>query len=134
VIVESLVSYVVVYALLEFYEVYWQRSETLMGMLERMYGVYAKSSFLFLVMHPTLFFAFWFVLKQGYEGYAVALLLLKATDVMVKMYLIKGIFIDNALSAEIREALSTPIGNYLPYVGLVIYPFFIVMSFVTSPW
>jgi hypothetical protein len=125
---ENLIIYVVVYILLELYEVQWQKAHTIMGMLARMYEQYKKSAFLFLLMHPTLYFAIYFVMVTEYNPYALALLSIKAADVLTKMLLLKKIFIEQTLEQEMQEALFTPIGGLLPYVGVVLYPFFIVMA------
>ena len=126
---ETLVFYLIVYIVLEIYEVQWQKAQTIMGMLARMYQWYHKSAFLFLLMHPTLYFAIYFVMLTHFNGYAVALLSFKAADILTKMFLIKKVFIEQSLDKEMQEALFTPIGSILPYVGIVLYPFFIFMAF-----
>ena len=125
----TILTYVALYILLELYEVQWQKAQTIMGMLARMYQWYHKSAFLFLLMHPTLYFAIYFVMLTHFNGYAVALLSFKAADILTKMFLIKKVFIEQSLDKEMQEALFTPIGSILPYVGIVLYPFFIFMAF-----
>ncbi|QOP46683.1 hypothetical protein FM071_01750 [Sulfurimonas paralvinellae] len=119
---------IIFYIVLELYEVQWQKAETIMGMLARMYRWYQKSIFLFLIMHPTFYFAVWFVLQTNYNPYAVALLLFKSADIITKIVLIKKVFIDKELSREFTLSLFTPIGPYMPYVGILLYPFFIYMA------
>jgi len=123
----TILTYVVLYILLELYEVQWQKAQTIMGMLARMYQWYHKSAFLFLLMHPTLYFAIYFVMFTHFNGYAVALLSFKAADILTKMFLIKKVFIEQSLD-KVQEALFTPIGSLLPYIGIILYPFFIVMA------
>ena len=125
----TIFTYIVLYILLEFYEVQWQKAETIMGMLAQMYQWYHKSIFLFLIMHPTFYFGVWFVFATHYNPYAVALLLFKSADIITKIILIKKVFIDRELSEEFALSLFTPIGPYLPYMGLLLYPFFIYMAF-----
>jgi hypothetical protein len=126
--IEDLYLYIIIYIVLELYEVQWQKAQTIMGMLARMYAYYSKNVFLFLLMHPTFYFAIWFVLETNYNGYAVTLLLFKAADIITKMLLIKKVFIDKDLDEQMQLSLFTPIGDYLPYVGLLLYPFFIYMA------
>ena len=125
---ETLLPFILFYTFLELYEVQWQKAETIMGMLARMYKQYRKSIFLFLIMHPTFYFAVWFVFETNYNPYAVALLLLKSADIITKIVLIKKVFIDRELSEEFTLSLFTPIGSYMPYMGIVLYPFFIYMA------
>ena len=126
--IENLYLYIIIYIVLELYEVQWQKAQTIMGMLARMYAYYSKNVFLFLLMHPTFYFAIWFVLETNYNGYAVTLLLFKAADIITKMLLIKKVFIDKDLDEQMQLSLFTPIGDYLPYAGLLLYPFFIYMA------
>ncbi|WP_226960555.1 hypothetical protein [Sulfurimonas paralvinellae] len=123
-----MINIIIFYIVLELYEVQWQKAETIMGMLARMYRWYQKSIFLFLIMHPTFYFAVWFVLQTNYNPYAVALLLFKSADIITKIVLIKKVFIDKELSREFTLSLFTPIGPYMPYVGILLYPFFIYMA------
>jgi len=126
--IEDLYLYIIIYIVLELYEVQWQKAQTIMGMLARMYAYYSKNVFLFLLMHPTFYFAVWFVLETNYNGYAVTLLLFKAADIITKMVLIKRVFIDKDLDEQMQLSLFMPIGDYLPYAGLLLYPFFIYMA------
>jgi hypothetical protein len=125
---EEILFYILFYIALELYEVQWQKAQTVMGMLARMYAQYQKSIFLFLIMHPTFYFAIWFVLQTHYNTYAVVLLLFKAADIATKMLLIKKVFLDKDLDEEMQLSLFTPIGDYLPYMGVILYPFFIYMA------
>ena len=130
---DSLLNYLLFYILLEIYEVQWQKANTLLGMLARMYEHYHKSPFLFLLMHPTLYFAIMFMMLSDYNGYSVALLAIKALDILTKMYLMKQVFIDKELSAELSLALLSPIPKGMVYMGLLIYPPLIYMLF-SSPF
>jgi len=125
---ENILFYIIIYMVLELYEVQWQKAETIMGMLARMYAHYHKSVFLFLIMHPTFYFAVWFVLETNYNAYALVLLSFKAADIITKLLLIKKVFITRDIDEQMQLSLFTPIGPYLPYVGLVLYPFFIYMA------
>ena len=126
---DTLLNYLLFYIALEIYEVQWQKANTLLGMLARMYEHYSKSPFLFLLMHPTLYFAIMFMMISDYNGYSVVLLLIKAIDILTKMYLMKQVFIDKKLSAELSLALLSPIPKGVVYMGLFIYPPLIYMVF-----
>ncbi len=125
---ENIFIYIIIYVVLEVYEVQWQKAQTIMGMLARMYEQYQKSVFLFLIMHPTFYFAIWFALETNYNVYAITLLSFKSADIITKLLLIKKVFIDKDLDEQMQLSLFTPIGPYLPYVGVVLYPYFIYMA------
>jgi len=119
---------VLFYILLEIYEVQWQSAPTLMDMLLRMYKYYNKSIFLFLIMHPTLYFAIWLMMFSDYNLYALMLFLLKAADIFTKLYFIKQIFIDKQISDELKIVLLTPLDKYMPYMGVLVYPPLVYMA------
>lgn len=125
---ETIALYILFYIALELYEVQWQKAQTIMGMLARMHQYYHKSIFLFFIMHPTFYFAIWFMFVSNYNPYAVVLLSIKAADIVTKILLIKKVFIEQNISEELTLSLFTPIGPYLPYIGLLLYPFFIYMA------
>jgi hypothetical protein len=105
----------------------------MIGMLARMYEQYRKSIFVFLLLHPTFYFAMAFVMITNYNEYAIVLLFIKVVDIATKMILIKKVFIEKELSKELSLALLAPINKFLPYIGLLVYPILIYMAF-SSPF
>ena len=119
---EYILIYTALYIVLELYEVSWQKAPTVMEMLGRMYRYYYKNTFLFLIMHPTFYFAIFFAMQTNYNGYALTLFVIKGVDIVTKMLFIKQVFVDKKISPELAQMLLTPIGKYTPYLGLLIYP------------
>lgn len=126
---DLILNYVLLFMILELYEVTWQKAPTVMGMISRMNKYYSKSIFLFLIMHPTFYFSIGFAMLTDYNIFAMILLFLKTADIATKILLIEQIFKKKKLSHELSLALLTPINNFLPYVGLFIYPLFIILAF-----
>lgn len=126
---EIALNYIIIFVFLEIYEVQWQKANTLIGMLARMYEHYKKSIFIFLVMHPTFYFVSAFMVLTDFNVYAVTLFSIKAIDIATKIALIKKVFIDKELSTELTLALVAPMNKYLPYVGVLAYPVFIYLVF-----
>jgi len=126
---DTLFNYILIYIVLEVYEVQWQKANTLIGMLARMYEHYQKSAFIFLLMHPTLYFVIFFMLESDYNSYVVALFSIKSIDIATKMLLLKKVFMDKELSKEISMALMVPLNRVILYLGLVIYLPLIYMAF-----
>lgn len=126
---DTLLNYLILYVVLELYEVQWQKANTMIGMLARMYEQYQKSAFVFLLMNPTFYFAIMFVMLTHYNEYALILLGIKSIDVATKMVLMKKVFIDKELSEEMTLALLSPLHKLIPYMGLGVYPPLIFMVF-----
>ena len=124
----SLIYYVLLFILLELYEVSWQKADTLLGVLSRLNEHYSKNVWLFLMMQPTFFFGVVFMMMSSYNLYAVMLFSLKASDILTKMLLVKKVFIDKEVSSSLLEALVAPLNSIFLYLGVVIYPTLIYLT------
>jgi len=130
IIEDYILNYLIFYIFLEIYEVQWQKAKTLAGMLARMYQYYQKSIFLFLLMHPTFYFAIGFMVLTNYNTYAIIMVVIKAIDILTKMTLIKQLFIERDIPQEMSLALLSPLKSYMPYIGLIIYPPLVYMALI----
>jgi hypothetical protein len=125
---EVAINYILLFILLEFYEISWQKAPSIMGMLIRMHKYYSKSIFLFLIMQPTFYFAIGFAMLTEYNISAMILLFIKAADIATKILLIEQVFKKRELTQELSLILLAPINAFLPYMGLVLYPALIALS------
>ena len=127
-ITEVTLNYIFLFVLLEIYEISWQKAPSIMGMLIRMHKYYSKSIFLFLVMQPTFYFAIGFAMLSNYHPSAMILLFIKTADIATKILLIEQVFKKRELTQELSLVLLAPINNFLPYMGLIIYPVLIALA------
>ena len=125
---EFILNYVLLFVLLEFYEISWQKAPSIMGMLIRMHKYYAKSIFLFLLMQPTFYFSICFAMLSDFSPYAIILVFIKTADIATKILLIEQVFVKRELSQELSLILLAPINSFLPYMGLVVHPILIVLA------
>ena len=125
---DVIINYLLLFIILEIYEVSWQKAPSIMGMLIRMHKHYSKSIFLFLLMHPTFYFAIGFVMLSNYAPSAMILLFIKTFDIASKILLIEQIFTKKELSQELSLILLAPINKFLPYLGLFVYPPLIALA------
>ena len=119
---ETIYTIMTAYIVLELFEAHWQKADSLMGMLLRMYHHYQKSIVWFLILHPTFYFTIWLVMATDFNGYAAIMLFIKTVDVATKILLIQQVFEKRELSQEMSMMLLTPLHPVLPYIGLFIYP------------
>jgi hypothetical protein len=123
-------SLVLVMALLEIFEVQWQKAESLMGMLLRMHKRYKKSILWFLVLHPTFYFTIWLALVTDYSVAIMSVLFIKTFDISTKILLMQQVFEKRKLSQELTMVLLTPLHPLLPYIGLSVYPPLVYIALV----
>ena len=74
---DVIINYILIFIILEIYEISWQKAPSIMGMLIRMYKYYQKSIFVFLIMQPTFYFAIGFAMLSNYAPSAMILLFIK---------------------------------------------------------
>ena len=125
---DVIINYILIFIILEIYEISWQKDPSIMGMLIRMYKYYQKSIFVFLIMQPTFYFAIGFAMLTNYAPSAMILLFIKTFDIATKILLIEQVFTKKELSQDLSLVLLAPINSFLPYIGLIIYPPLIALA------
>lgn len=126
---DLILNYILIFALLEIYEIIWQKAPSIMGMLLRMYKYYSINIFLFLLMQPTFIFSIGFAMLSEYNMYAMILLFIKTADIATKILLLEKVFVKKEITHEMSLMLLAPINSFVPYLGLFFYPILIFLSF-----
>jgi len=109
--------------LLELFEAMIQRSETLYGVMQKLYGWYQKSIFLFFLVHPAFYFTlFVVILTDRLNFYMILILSMKIFDLFYKLTLIKKIFIQHQVPSDMSEMLEWKIPAWFFLTGLLLYP------------
>ena len=110
-----------IYILLELFETQWQKADTMMGMLLRMYERYRSNILLFLILHPTFYFTIYLAMATNYRAEILFVLFIKTFDIATKIILIIQIFEKKEVSMELSQMLITPLHKLMPYIGLIVY-------------
>jgi len=109
--------------MLELFEAYIQRSDTLYGVMEKLYGWYSKSIFTFFLIHPAFYFTLFVVIVTDILNiYMILLLTLKVFDLFYKIELIKTIFIKQNIPADLSAMLEWRIPQWFFLMGVGLYP------------
>jgi hypothetical protein len=109
--------------LAELFEAYMQRSETLLGVLEKLYAYYQKSIFLFFLIQPGFYVILFMVLLTGVLNMSMIFLLaIKVFDIFYKIELIKKVFMQGEVSQEIAQMLAWKMPPYFFLIGVAMYP------------
>ena len=120
---ENVLLFTFMLVMAELFEAYMQRSETLFGVLEKLYVYYDKSIFLFFLIQPGFYFILFIVLLTGVLNITmIALLALKIFDIFYKIELIKKIFIQREVSQEIVQMLEWKMPSWFFLMGVGMYP------------
>ncbi|MGB5965331.1 MAG: hypothetical protein WBG65_07325, partial [Sulfurimonadaceae bacterium] len=74
---ENIYLLLIVYIALELFEIQWQKADTLIGILAKLYRYYNKNIILFFLMHPTFYFGIGLAMVTDLAFSAVALVFIK---------------------------------------------------------
>jgi hypothetical protein len=80
-------------------------------------------------MHPTFYFVIGFTIISGYSSAALIMGSIKLADIATKIYLLHQVHVKRELTQNLALILLAPINSFLPYLGLIIYPVLIYLSF-----
>lgn len=128
--IEAFYLLLLFYISLEIFELQWQKSDSMMGMLVRMHQKYRQNILLFLLHHPTFIFSIWLVMVTNFTMASVILLFVKTVDIATKIILIQQIFEKKELSKELSVMLLTPLHPAMPYLGLIAYTPMVYLSLI----
>lgn len=116
------VEIIIAMAVLEIFEASWQRAQTLEGMLYNSYLYYQKSIFILFLMHPTFYFILFVALATQTLNFGIiAILTLKAIDLLFKVDIIKKYFVDQNLDIAFESILKSQVDSWVFSMGLLLY-------------
>ena len=108
----------------ELFEAYVQRSQTFLGVLNKLYSYYAKNIFLFFLIQPGFYVVIGIIMFTGVLNFSMVFILaLKIFDMFYKMELIKKVYLERQVSQELAEILAWRIPSGFFLMGAGVYPF-----------
>ena len=120
---ENALLFTIILLFAELFEAYIQRSETLLGVLEKLYAYYQKSIFLFFLIQPGFYFIMFIVVLTGVLNMTMVFLLaIKIFDIFYKIELIKKVFIEREVTQEIAQMLEWKMPSMFFFMGAALYP------------
>ena len=118
--------------ILEFFEAVMQRSDTLYGVMQKLYGWYRKSIFLFFLIHPAFYFTLFVVVLTGQLNFYLTLILaMKIFDLFYKLALIRKIFIQREVPPDMQAMLEWKIPVWFFLTGMMLYPPLLYYGLIT---
>jgi hypothetical protein len=107
----------------ELFEMVIQRAETLLGVVQKLYGYYQKSIFLFFLIQPGFYAVLFIVIFTNVFNMSMVLLVaMKIFDMFYKIELIRKVFIEQKVSSEMGQLLEWKIPPYFFWSGVMLYP------------
>lgn len=120
---ESAMMLLLIYILLEIFEIFWQRGENFREYIENLFQFYKKGVILFILLHPTLYFVIFSQMAlQNYSFLASLLVLIKVFDIGFKISIMDKIYHNKDLGVfKLMIEGNFPLSVAVKGSGLVIY-------------
>lgn len=124
---DNTIFLIMIYLILESFEFFTQKADTLMGMMVRLYERYKRGVHLFVLYHPSYLFSLFLAVYVNFSTEALIVVALKSIDIIVKIRMLEQIFIKKELAEDMALLLLQRINplfftlNFLIYLPLVIF-------------
>jgi len=116
------IELIIVMIFLELIEAHFQRAGTLGEMIDRLYGYYSKSVFLFFISHPTFYFILWVAIYLDIFNFLIiTILLFKILDIFFKIEMIKQRYLVKEMDSELGQMLNTRMAPWMGVLGVFTY-------------
>ena len=108
--------------MIELIETQLHRADTLELMIDRLYGYYQKSVFLFFLVHPSFYFVIFISLYLNLLNfYIVAILILKSLDIFFKIEMMRQKFVYQEMDKEIADMLKLKMSPLVSILSSLMY-------------
>ena len=119
---ETVIQITIMMILLEIFELYIQKANTLKEMIDNLYHYYNKTVFLFFLIHPTFYYVLGVTLYfDTFNFYSITILMLKAFDLFFKIELIKQRYYEPVMDAELEKMMDLKITLGIRLLSLFTY-------------
>jgi hypothetical protein len=134
-VVENLVvSFVVMLAILEFFEISWQKGNTLKELLAYNYIIYRHGNIYYFFKHVAFIFTIFIVIYTNMLNiYTVTLIFMKFMDIGFKLYVIGQINEEGELYiVNLFNKQDFPISSTIRYANVAVYPIMLYLGLTLS--
>ncbi|NEW60573.1 hypothetical protein GSY74_04690 [Sulfurovum sp. bin170] len=117
-----LIQILILMTLLELVEANFHKAPTLGMMIDRLYGYYKRSVFLFFAVHPTFYFVLLVSLyTKILDFYIIVILIIKVFDIFFKIEMIQQRHIKKEMDIELASMMDMEMSPWMGYLGTLMY-------------
>ena len=117
----DIISLLFIFIVLEFFESYWQKSETLYGFINNNFLLFKKNIFLYFILHLsflyTIFLSFYF---NNFGFWMSSIFIIKFVDISFKLSIMKKLL--NGIGIEEIIPMNINMSPILRYFNVLVYP------------
>ncbi len=117
-----LTQIVLLMLIIELIETHLHKADTLGLMINRLYGYYQKSVFLFFLVHPSFYFVvFVSIYLNLLNFYMIAIFLLKGLDIFFKIELIRQRFVYRDMEPDLEMMMQLKMSPLVTFLSSLMY-------------
>ena len=117
----DIISLLLIFIALEFFESTWQKSDTLYGFVNNNFTFFKKNIFIYFILHLsffyTIFLSFYFA---NFGFWMSSIFIVKFLDISFKLAIMKKL--SNGASIEEIMAINIKMTPILRYFNVIVYP------------
>ena len=117
----DIISLLLIFIALEFFESTWQKSDTLYGFVNNNFTFFKKNIFIYFILHLsffyTIFLSFYFT---NFGFWMSSIFIVKFLDISFKLVIMKKL--SNGVSIEEIMAINVKMTPILRYFNVIVYP------------
>lgn len=127
---DILTQMILLMMVLEFLEANLQKASTLELVIERLYGYYQKSIFLFFLAHPSFYFVIVVSLYFNlFNFFTLSVLALKSLDIFFKIEMIQQRYLRENMDEELKVMMQMKLPPWISLLGIMMYVPLMIMAF-----
>ena len=117
----DLISLLLIFIAVEFFESNWQKSDSMYGLIANNYKIYQKNIFLYFTLHLSFFYTIFVSLYlNDFSFWMSSILVIKFLDIAFKLNMMKKI--SNGFSIEEVMPINVKMTIIFRYMNVLIYP------------
>ena len=117
----DIISLLFIFIVLEFFESYWQKSETLYGFINNNFLLFKKNIFLYFILHLSFLYTILLSLYFNNFGFWMSsIFIIKFVDISLKLSIMKKLL--NGINIEEIIPMNINMSPILRYFNVVVYP------------
>ncbi len=117
----DIISLLFIFIVLEFFESYWQKSETLYGFINNNFLLFKKNIFLYFILHLSFLYTIFLSLYFNNFGFWMSsIFIIKFVDISLKLSIMKKLL--NGINIEEIIPMNINMSPILRYFNVVVYP------------
>ena len=117
----DIISLLFIFIVLEFFESYWQKSETLYGFINNNFLLFKKNIFLYFILHLSFLYTIFLSLYFNNFGFWMSsIFIIKFVDISLKLSIMKKLL--NGINIEEIIPMNINMSPILRYFNVLVYP------------